>query len=158
MAIAGFLMITNHLWDVRKPRKDIPDVAWNVRTYRELAGMTQEQLAVQAGLSTVAMLESGARANPRVTTLKKIATAFSRALGYKVTVADLRSAPVPSTVAVSAQRTLAQFLASGLASVSAEEIDQLRQQSWPWGRAPTVQAWYHVLMAIRALKAREVDQ
>jgi transcriptional regulator with XRE-family HTH domain len=53
-----------------------------LKSFREAAGMTQQQLAVKAGLSisVVSQIEQGQKVDPRVST----AVALARALGLSV--------------------------------------------------------------------------
>lgn len=60
----------------------------NVRRLRAEAGLSQEQLAALAGLSSVKMIETGKR-NPSVGSLNAIAAALSQALKREVTAAIL---------------------------------------------------------------------
>jgi transcriptional regulator with XRE-family HTH domain len=61
---------------------ELPPLARRVKEHREAAGLSQQALAVAAGLSIsmVAQIEQGVRVDPRVSTLLGIA----RALGVKV--------------------------------------------------------------------------
>ena len=61
-------------------------VGKNIRRYRMNAGLTADDLAQMAGLSSVRMIETGKR-NPRMSTLSAIA----KALG--VTIAELYTEP-----------------------------------------------------------------
>lgn len=51
-------------------------IGGNIARLRLKRHLTQEQLAEAAGLSSVAMIEAGLRANPRMETLQKIADAL----------------------------------------------------------------------------------
>jgi len=73
----------------------IPSLAARVKRLREAAGLSQQALAMAAGLSisVVTQLEQGAKADPRISTV----AALARALGVKVD--DLindQAAPEPS--------------------------------------------------------------
>ena len=67
-------------------------IAQNVRRLRLEAGLTQDKLAVIAGISSVKMIESGRRGS--LPTLEKIAEALSSKLGRVVSVEDLVRAEV----------------------------------------------------------------
>jgi transcriptional regulator with XRE-family HTH domain len=60
----------------------VPSLVRRIRELREAAGMTQQALAVAAGvsISVVTKLEQGQNEDPRVSTLQ----ALARALGVKV--------------------------------------------------------------------------
>ena len=53
-------------------------ISMKIRRLREKKGLTQEQLAEKAGLHrvSIAMIESGMRKNPDLSTRKKLAKAF----------------------------------------------------------------------------------
>ncbi len=57
-----------------------------LRKLREAKGMTQEQLAERVGVTReyITMLESGARANPTIDTLKKLAKVLKVKVGELV--------------------------------------------------------------------------
>jgi len=63
------------------------NLSHNVKRLRIAAGISQDELAKRAGLSSVSMVENGSRPNARTDTLDAIA----RALG--VTVSDLFAEP-----------------------------------------------------------------
>jgi transcriptional regulator with XRE-family HTH domain len=73
----------------------IPSLAGRVRQLREAAGLSQQALAMAAGLSisVVTQLEQGTKGDPRISTV----AALARALGVKVDdlISD-RPAPGPS--------------------------------------------------------------
>jgi transcriptional regulator with XRE-family HTH domain len=58
--------------------KPIPHLGWRVKQLREAAGMSQQALAVAAGLSisVVTGLEQGTKADPRVSSVAAIAAAL----------------------------------------------------------------------------------
>jgi transcriptional regulator with XRE-family HTH domain len=64
------------------PSKEISDLARHVRQLREAAGMSQQALAIAAGLSisVVTQLEQGTKADPRISTV----VALAKALGVSV--------------------------------------------------------------------------
>lgn len=63
---------------VRNP--DLPPLAKNIKRLRQQLGWTQDQLASEAGVSSVAMYEAGLRPNPRGANV----VAIARALGVSV--------------------------------------------------------------------------
>lgn len=112
--------------------------------------MTQDELAEHSGLSSVGMLESGARPNAREGTLSKIAEALSARLGRKITPADLRAGPRPG-LSANALRALDELLASPLgADITTEEQAELRSLEWPAGKQPTAKSWSFMLDALRS--------
>ncbi|HRN70083.1 MAG TPA: helix-turn-helix transcriptional regulator [Candidatus Woesebacteria bacterium] len=58
---------------------DKSPIAKNIKRARKKLGLTQEQLAVKAGIpyATLSKIESGQVTNPTVSTLKKIADALN---------------------------------------------------------------------------------
>lgn len=127
-------------------------LAAGIRYYRELSGLTQEELAEAAGLSSTAMLETGARPNARESTLAAIAKALGDRLGRAITIADLRAGQPPET-RETARLALEEFLASALGTDTApEERAELRALVWPRGKTPTVRSWSFALEALRATK------
>ena len=52
----------------------LPTIATQLRELRETAGMSQQSLAVAAGLSVsvVSQIEQGARADPRISTVSQV--------------------------------------------------------------------------------------
>lgn len=61
------------------------DTVFQIKKYREKAGLTQEQLAEKVGITQVYLcyLENGQKKNPSITLLSKIATAL------KIDISDL---------------------------------------------------------------------
>ncbi len=136
----------------RSPDAPLPDVAVNIKRYRGLTGLTADQLAVEADVSTLGMLESGRRPSGRINNLEKIATALTRLLGYEVTVADLRGRPSASADPAPG---LDRFLASPLGSdATSEERRLLRSMTWGGG-TPNEKAWYLALGAIREAQSNK---
>jgi len=64
-------------------QKDLPPIGQRLRSFRELSGMTQQDLAQKAGLSVsiVARLEQGAKSDPRVSTLQALANGLGIEIG-----------------------------------------------------------------------------
>lgn len=62
--------------------KNLPTIASNMKKYRKKLGISQDKLSKMAGvtLHTITKIESGATPDPRIETLRKIASA----LGVKV--------------------------------------------------------------------------
>jgi transcriptional regulator with XRE-family HTH domain len=55
--------------------EELPTLARNVKSLREAQGLSQQELAVAAGLSVavVSLIEQGGRENPKLDTLVKLA-------------------------------------------------------------------------------------
>jgi transcriptional regulator with XRE-family HTH domain len=66
-------------------QKDLPNIAKNIKKYREKLGISQDKLSKLASvtLHTLTKIEIGATPDPRIETLKKIAK------GLNVSVDDL---------------------------------------------------------------------
>lgn len=66
-------------------QKDLPNIAKNIKKYREKLGISQDKLSKLASvtLHTLTKIEIGATPDPRIETLKKIAN------GLNVSVDDL---------------------------------------------------------------------
>ena len=62
--------------------KELVPIARRLKELRELAGMSQQSLAVSAGLSVslVSQIERGSRIDPRVSTISALATALGVSL------------------------------------------------------------------------------
>lgn len=120
-------------------------IADNVRRLRRERGLTQEELAELAGLSSVGMIEApqAGRSPPRTSTLQKIATA----LGVGIEELYRDEAGVQTT------STLDDFLGSPVApaDITAQEIAELRRFKLPFG-TPTAATWFHLLQAMRSAK------
>lgn len=58
--------------------KDLPTIAKNIKKCRDKLGISQDKLSKLAGvtLHTITKIESGATADPRIETLRKIADAL----------------------------------------------------------------------------------
>ncbi len=65
--------------------KELPVIAKNIKKYRDKLGISQDKLSKLASITlhTITKIESGATADPRIETLKKIAK------GLNVSVDDL---------------------------------------------------------------------
>ena len=65
--------------------KELPAIAKNIKKYRDKLGISQDKLSKLAGITlhTITKIESGATSDPRIETLKKIAS------GLEVKVDDL---------------------------------------------------------------------
>ena len=65
--------------------KELPAIAKNIKKYRDKLGISQDKLSKLAGITlhTITKIESGATSDPRIETLKKIAS------GLEVKVNDL---------------------------------------------------------------------
>lgn len=149
-------MLTNmsekRRYERRPPGEELPAVAKNIKRFRELAGMTQEQLANEAGLSTVALLETGRRRYARDETLEALAQVFSAHLGYRVTTDDLRteaSTVVPEEIEQSLQEFIASDYAEG--GVGDDEVNELRRAPWIWG-PPSKKRWSMMLEILRSTR------
>lgn len=74
--------------------QELAPIAQRLKALRENAGMSQQSLAVSAGLSVslVSQIERGSRIDPRMSTITALATALG------VTLDDLvgRTRPIPS--------------------------------------------------------------
>lgn len=98
---------------------------------------------MRAGVSSVAMIESGARPNPRMATLSKIAKALNVDISELMHNGDFVAAP----------GELVKLLQSDMAGdITESEVDELRRWQ-PTGRRPTAHAYYLYLQAIRATRA-----
>lgn len=75
-------------------------LAKNIRHLREARGWSQEELAERANASSVAMIESGQRRNPRMTTLEKIAGAFEVDVATLLQPNSMIDVPVVRTTSV----------------------------------------------------------
>lgn len=66
-------------------QKDLPNIAKNIKKYREKLGISQDKLSKLASvtLHTLTKIETGSTPDPRIETLKKIAK------GLDVSVDDL---------------------------------------------------------------------
>jgi transcriptional regulator with XRE-family HTH domain len=62
--------------------KEVLPIAQRLKELREIAGMSQQSLAVSAGLSVslVSQIERGSRVDPRVSTITALATALGVSL------------------------------------------------------------------------------
>jgi transcriptional regulator with XRE-family HTH domain len=62
--------------------KELSPIARRLKELREIAGMSQQSLAVSAGLSVslVSQIERGSRVDPRVSTIAALATALGVSL------------------------------------------------------------------------------
>jgi transcriptional regulator with XRE-family HTH domain len=62
--------------------KELSPIARRLKELREIAGMSQQSLAVAAGLSVslVSQIERGSRVDPRVSTITALATALGVSL------------------------------------------------------------------------------
>ena len=62
--------------------KELSPIALRLKELRETAGMSQQSLAVSAGLSVslVSQIERGSRVDPRVSTITALATALGVSL------------------------------------------------------------------------------
>jgi len=120
------------------PKSPAAIVARNVKRLRGQRGWSQTELAGHAGLSSVGMIESGARPNARWDTLEKIAEALG------VTVADL------CTEEPQANATLLEFLASPIGSGAAPQERTFLASARMPGRQHTLQSYSLLLMAHRA--------
>lgn len=58
--------------------KEMSTIAKNIKKYRAKQGISQDKLSKLAGITlhTITKIESGATANPRIETVKKIADAL----------------------------------------------------------------------------------
>lgn len=58
--------------------KELPIIAKNIKKYRDKLGISQDKLSKLAGvtLHTIAKIETGSTADPRIETLRKIAVAL----------------------------------------------------------------------------------
>jgi len=140
----------------REPPRELSDAAESIKAYRRLAGWTQDELARAADVSTVALIEAGLRKNPRDDTLEKLASAFSRRLGYEVTARDLRSGP-PSRLSEEAERALQEFLSTPVGrTASSVERFLMRQAEWPAGRQPSARSWMHLFESLRATEPESI--
>ena len=114
--------------------------------------MTQGELALRAGItqSAVSQIESGARPNPNLMTLRLL----EQALGFPpVRLAYEMVAPER------AHATLQRFLATALAAdlnISAEEVEDLKRCAW-FGETeePTDQAWLDFVRLRRRVRRGE---
>ena len=61
-----------------RPKKSVGQVAENIKKYRKLAGISQDQLSKKADLAfhTIAKIEAGSTPNPTIETVAKIAKAL----------------------------------------------------------------------------------
>lgn len=108
-----------------------------IKRYRDLRGLSQDELARRAGVSSVAMIESGKRETPGVDTVAKIAAA----LGVTVEQLVHDEAEMPAA--------LREFLASPSAvDVTSDELEALRAASFG-GRNPIAASYFLVLQAYR---------
>ncbi len=59
--------------------KELPTIAKNIKKYRDKLGISQDKLSKLAGvtLHTIAKIETGSTPDPRIETLRKIATALN---------------------------------------------------------------------------------
>jgi transcriptional regulator with XRE-family HTH domain len=62
--------------------KEKPTIGQNIKKYRKLAGISQDQLSKKADLAfhTIAKIEAGSTPNPTIDTVKKIADALGVSL------------------------------------------------------------------------------
>ena len=83
--------------------QELAPIAQRLKALREIAGMSQQALAVSAGLSLslVSQIERGSRVDPRMSTLTALATAL------EVTLDELvgRNGPAPSHEKMASPRT-----------------------------------------------------
>jgi transcriptional regulator with XRE-family HTH domain len=120
----------------------------NIQRLRDARGMTQMQLGIEAGTTSIGMIEAGAIASPRMPTLQAIA----RALG--VTVAQLWESN-GSDINEQFPGSLTAFLASPLAKgVTPEEIEHLKRLR-ARGKRPTETTYYLALQMLRSMAEEE---
>ena len=141
----------------RRRTEPLPDLAVNLKFFREVAGLTQEQLAADSGVSTLGMLESGRRPNSRIDNLKKIARALSLAIGVPVSVGDLRGPrrinPDDTEIL---KETWDAFLATphGMGTTPLEQ-KTLRIRRWEWGPPRKTEHWGYALELLRATQEKK---
>lgn len=126
----------------RPKRKTLLHVGRNIAKHREHAGLTQEQLAAAAGLSSVKMIESGK---------------YTGSIQALIAIADVLGVPIGVLLANPAAPSppeLQAFLDSPLGrDASPEEREQLRVHAR--GQRPTQETYYWALKMIRSMKARQ---
>lgn len=78
----------------------LPPIAVRLKELRVTAGMSQQSLAVAAGLSVslVSQIERGSRSDPRISTTSALAKALGVTLDSLVTAAPLSRRAVTGTV------------------------------------------------------------
>lgn len=145
------LTVCSNVSPVARPRGQtkLPPNAINLKRFRELAGLSQEQLDAESGTKAVGMIESGRRPNARRNTLQKLADALSRRLGTTIAVEDLQREPPgghPPADIINA--TFQQFMASKPDLSEREAAELLVKTQWPFGN-PTVEAWYLAMRLMR---------
>lgn len=142
--VSAHALIAPYAGGVEKTSKKVSPVGRNVKRLREKLGLSQEELAERAGLSSVAMIESGVRPSPRRPTATKLADALG------VTVADLY-VDEPAPMQPEAQAAYDEFRASPMArDIKTHEEEFLQRFRWPPGVTPTPRSWLHLYEALRA--------
>lgn len=87
---------------MRDTAEEAPRFGWHLRRLHEAAGLTQEELATRAGMSTntIAALERGRRQRPHPPTVRALAAALDLSEEGRAELAALAAArgdaPVPS--------------------------------------------------------------
>lgn len=124
-------------------RASRPSIGRRIRELRKLRGLTQEQLAAQAGVSSVKMIESG-RTDGSIEFLGKIADTLGCCIvDFFIGNGDGKINPV-----------LRDFLSSPMAKgVTPYEIEELKKVH-AFGRAPTMASYCLSLQAIRSMEEK----
>ena len=86
--------------------EELPFLSKRLRELRAAAGMTQQQLAVAAGLSVslVSQIEQGTNADPKVSTVTSLARALGVGVASLIEVQMSPAPPMPAPVAGERQR------------------------------------------------------
>ena len=86
--------------------EELPFLSKRLRELRAAAGMTQQQLAVAAGLSVslVSQIEQGTNADPKVSTVTNLARALGVGVASLIEVQMPPAPPMPAPVAGEKQR------------------------------------------------------
>lgn len=125
---------------VRKRAVPLPMLAANLRRLRQDRGLTQEQLADAAEISSVKMIETGKNI-PSVPVLIRLARVLDCSLGHLV---SDPGEPLPEA--------LERFLQTPSArDVSADEIEELKLVR-ARGKRPTETTYYLALQMLRSME------